>query len=218
MHCSCYLTTDHLSDASTLPLIEYLSSKQLRAITDHRTDSCPWTKAAASLWTSACQSSCRVWTTAWCLWFSNCFSCPPVVYSILLNMPPDRIRLSTRLIWLGPHGVTHLKVIGTRPTDWQKTKINHQNQIKSIAFSLHFVLYILKIVVFRVNLKNIIVTHCCWNYMCTWKKSWILPLILYSGIFNCIVYQIYITYIYNYNDMIIIVKWFLNCEMPMSFI
>lgn len=71
MHCSCYLTADHLSVHCTLPLIEYLTSKQLRAITNQRMDSCLWTKAAASLRTSACQSNCRVWTTAWCLWFSN---------------------------------------------------------------------------------------------------------------------------------------------------
>lgn len=103
MHCSCYRTADHLSVHCTLPLIEYLTSKQLRAITDQRMDSCLWTKAAASLRTTACQSNCRVWTTAWCLWFSNCFSCPPVVSSILSNMPPNHAHLSSRLIWLGSH-------------------------------------------------------------------------------------------------------------------
>lgn len=83
MHCSCNLTADYLSVCSASPLIEYLTSKQLRAITDRRMDSCPRTKAAASLWPSTCQSTCRLWTTA-----SNCFSRPLVVSSILLNTPP----------------------------------------------------------------------------------------------------------------------------------
>lgn len=106
MHCSSYLTADHLSVHCTSPLIEYLTSKQLRAITNQRMDSCPWTKAAASVRMSACHSNCRVWTTAWCLWFSNCFSCPPVVSSILENMPLGQAHLSSCLIWLVTHRTT----------------------------------------------------------------------------------------------------------------
>lgn len=58
-------------------------------------DSCLWTKACVSLWTDACQSSCRVWMTAWFLWLPNCIFCPPVGCSILLNVRLCQLLLPT---------------------------------------------------------------------------------------------------------------------------
>lgn len=64
VHCRFYLSTEgKLPICWISPMTYYLTSKTLWAVTDHKMDSCLWTRACVSLWTEACQSNCRVWVT-----------------------------------------------------------------------------------------------------------------------------------------------------------